>query len=299
MTVSVIIPTYNRSHSILNILEALEQQTFKEFDVIISNDGSTDDTTQVIRDNINRYSFDITLLDKENGGRAIARNVGVRAATGDLLVFFDDDVRPSPRCLELHVAFHTTHPEALLDGPALYDLEIVKTKGDFQWYRSNLEMSWYTKNDHPVKKERAGLVGANKSMPRALFWKVGGLDEQLTDSEDFEFAFRAMHEHHYDIYFDYRAWVYHDDYKDFSQYLQRRREANGSSKRLVRLFPAILEQYSAKFIFTPNPWKKPLFTIFQARFFEKLPTTTFFLWLPQKIRYKLYDIIITANTLYN
>lgn len=300
MFVSVIIPTYNRSHLILSILDALELQTFKGFEVVISNDGSTDNTVQVIRENQVKYSFDINILDNKNGGRSIARNEGVRNAKGDLLVFFDDDVRPNPNCIQLHVDFHNKYPNALLDGPALYDLEEVKTKGDFQWYRSNLEMSWYVKNDQPVKKERAGLVGANKSMSKALFWEVGGLDEQLTDSEDFEFAFRAMHQYNYAIYFDYRTWVYHDDYKDFQQYLKRRMEANGSSKRLVRLFPEILEHYSSKFIFKPSPWKQPFFNIFKTSFFRKLPTTSFFLnYFPQKIRYKLYDIIITANTLYN
>lgn len=300
MLVSVIIPTYNRSHLILSILDALEVQTFKEFEVVISNDGSTDDTVQVIKAHQAKYPFDINILDNENGGRSIARNEGVRHAKGDLLVFFDDDVRPNPNCIQLHVDFHKKQANCMLDGPALYDLEVVKEKGDFQWYRSNLEMSWYVKNDGPVKKERAGLVGANKSMPKALFWEVGGFDEQLTDSEDFEFAFRAMHKHNYDIYFDYRTWVYHDDYKSFEQYLNRRLEANGSSKRLVRLFPEILEYYSSKFIFKPNKWKQPIFNIFKAKFFQKLTTTTFFLkCFPQKVRYKLYDIIITANTLYN
>ncbi|MFT5645523.1 MAG: glycosyltransferase involved in cell wall biosynthesis [Aureispira sp.] len=300
MFVSVIIPTYNRSHLILSILDALELQTFKDFEVVISNDGSTDDTVQVIKDNQGKYNFDINILDNKNGGRSIARNKGVRNAKGDLLVFFDDDVRPNSNCIQLHVDFHEKHPNSLLDGPALYDLEVVKTKGDFQWYRSNLEMGWYVKGNHPVKKERAGLVGANKSMSRALFWEVGGFDEQLTDSEDFEFAFRAMHHCNYDIYFDYRTWVYHDDYKSFQLYLKRRLEANGSSKRLIQLFPEILEHYSSKFIFKPNKWKQPFFNIFKASFFRKLPETTFFLnFLPQKIRYKLYDIIITANTLYN
>jgi glycosyltransferase involved in cell wall biosynthesis len=300
MYVSVIIPTYNRSTLIASILDALEKQTFREFEVIVSNDGSTDDTAAVLLNVQNNYTYPITILNNKNGGRSIARNIGARAAKGELLVFFDDDVRPNPKCLALHVDFHQKHPNALLDGPALYDLDVVKNKGDFQWYRSNLEMSWYTKNNYPVKKERAGLVGANKSMPKALFWELGGLDEQLTDSEDFEFAYRAMHQYKYEIYFDYRTWVYHDDYKSFPQYLKRRMEANGSSKNLVQLYPEILEQYSSKFIFKPTPWKQPFFNLFKTPFFRNLPTTKFFLnCFPQKLRYKLYDIIITANTLYN
>jgi glycosyltransferase involved in cell wall biosynthesis len=300
MFVSIIIPTYNRSHLILSILDALEVQTFKEFEVVISNDGSTDDTVQVIEDHREKYTFDINILNNKNGGRSVSRNVGAKAAKGDLLIFFDDDVRPNAKCIELHAEFHKKHSNSLLDGPSLFDLEVAKEKGDFQWYRSNLEMTWYVKSDRPVKKEGAGLNGGNQSMPKALFEKVGGFDEQLTDSEDFEFAFRAMHKHDHEIYVDYRTWVYHDDYKSFQQYFKRRTEANGSSKRLVHLFPEILEYYPAKFTFKPSPWKQPIFNIFKAKFFQKLPTTTFFLkCFPQKVRYKLYDIIITANTLYN
>lgn len=300
MFVSVIIPTYNRSHLILSILDALELQTFKDFEVVISNDGSTDDTVQVIKNNQKKYNFDINILDNKNGGRAVSRNRGAEAAKGEVLVFFDDDVRPNPNCIKLHAEFHKEYINSLLDGPYLFDLKIAKEKGDFQWYRSNLEMTWYVKNNQPVKKERAGLNGGNQSMPKALFWEVGGFDEQLTDSEDFEFAFRAMHKYNYEIYFDYQTWVYHDDFKDFKQYFKRRMEANNSSKRLVGLFPEILEHYSSKFIFKPNKWKQPFFNIFKASFFRKLPETTFFLkCFPQKIRYKLYDIIITANTLYN
>lgn len=296
--ISVIIPTYNRSDKILNILDALEQQTFKDFEVVISNDGSTDDTADVIERTQSDYSYKIILLNNPNGGRAVARNRGVAEASGEILVFYDDDVRPNTNSLKLHNRFHEEYESAILNGPALYDMKRIC--GDFQRFRAKMEMSWYEKLSQPVRKDRGGLVGANKSMPKQLFIEIGGFDERLTDSEDFEFSFRARHVHKVPIYMDYRAWVYHDDYKDFPAYISRRLSANSSSKRLVKLFPEILEHYPDKFVFQPKRWKKPLFKFFQAKFWINFPTTKVFRYLlPKAVRYKLYKTIITANTLYN
>jgi glycosyltransferase involved in cell wall biosynthesis len=300
MFVSVIIPTYNRSTTILYILEALESQTFQNFEVIICNDGSTDNTRTVLQKAQLTSTYPIHVLNNPNAGRAAARNRGAQAAKGEVFVFFDDDVRPNPKCLALHVEFHTSHTSCCMDGPYLFDLELSKQQGDFQYYRAQLEMSWNVENKGFTKKKRAGINGGNHSMPRTLFMTLGGYNEQLTDSEDFEFAFRAMHHYQYDIYNNYQAWVYHDDFKNFQQYFKRRLEANNSSKRLVHLYPEILVHYSSKFIFHPKLWKRPFFNVFKAPFFQNLPTTKFFLnCFPQKLRYKLYDIIITANTLYN
>jgi GalNAc5-diNAcBac-PP-undecaprenol beta-1,3-glucosyltransferase len=87
---SVIIPTYNRAQLILETLETVLAQTYQNFEVIIVDDGSTDNTEQIIQ---KRYSTDgrVRYFYKENEERGAARNFGIKQAKGDYAVIFDSD----------------------------------------------------------------------------------------------------------------------------------------------------------------------------------------------------------------
>jgi glycosyltransferase involved in cell wall biosynthesis len=87
---SVIIPTYNRAGLIGQTLDSVLQQTYSNFEVIIVDDGSTDNTEQVIKE---KYSSEqkLTYLKKSNEERGAARNFGIKQAKGDFAVFFDSD----------------------------------------------------------------------------------------------------------------------------------------------------------------------------------------------------------------
>jgi GalNAc5-diNAcBac-PP-undecaprenol beta-1,3-glucosyltransferase len=87
---SVIIPTYNRAGLITETIETVLQQTYPHFELVIVDDGSTDDTREVVE---SRYSGDtrIKYFIKENEERGAARNFGLKHAEGDYAVFFDSD----------------------------------------------------------------------------------------------------------------------------------------------------------------------------------------------------------------
>lgn len=90
--VSVIIPVYNTAKYLEKCLESLEKQTYKDFEVIIINDGSTDGSEKVIENYIkNHKELSIKYLKKENGGLASARNYAVQYAQGEYLSFLDSD----------------------------------------------------------------------------------------------------------------------------------------------------------------------------------------------------------------
>lgn len=87
---SVVIPTYQIGKKIIPTLDSLVQQTYKNFEVIISDDGSTDDTVAVVKS----YShlFPLTILQNPNwGGPARPRNLGIHAAKGEFIAFLDHD----------------------------------------------------------------------------------------------------------------------------------------------------------------------------------------------------------------
>jgi glycosyltransferase involved in cell wall biosynthesis len=104
---SVIIPTYNHADYIERSISSALAQTLKEKEVIVVDDGSTDDTSERLR----QYAGRVTCLQKENGGLGAARNTGIRMSRGTYLQFLDADDSIAPGKLQTHVSFLEAHPE--------------------------------------------------------------------------------------------------------------------------------------------------------------------------------------------
>lgn len=88
--VSFIIPAYNLEHYIVECLESIEMQTKIVYEIIIINDGSTDNTLDIIKEYKNKDER-IRIIDKQNEGVSVARNIGIENALGDYLCFVDGD----------------------------------------------------------------------------------------------------------------------------------------------------------------------------------------------------------------
>lgn len=82
---SIIIPVYNGEKHIEKCLNSIENQTYSNYEVIVINDGSTDDTLSILK------NYDVEIIDKENEGQGIARNRGINKAKGDYILFVDAD----------------------------------------------------------------------------------------------------------------------------------------------------------------------------------------------------------------
>ena len=89
--ISVIIPVYNGENYINRCLFSLEKQTFKDFELIIINDGSQDKTEKLIDDFIRRSSLNVSYIAQKNSGQAAARNRGLEKAKGNYIAFIDSD----------------------------------------------------------------------------------------------------------------------------------------------------------------------------------------------------------------
>ncbi|MBO5479014.1 MAG: glycosyltransferase [Clostridia bacterium] len=89
--VSVIVPVYNGEAYIKLCLNSILEQTLKEIEIIVVNDGSTDETKQILEDYQNQYENKIKVITKENEGQGKARNVGMDLAQGEFLTFVDAD----------------------------------------------------------------------------------------------------------------------------------------------------------------------------------------------------------------
>lgn len=98
-TISIIIPVYNASRHISNCLDSIVSQTFSNYEVILVNDGSTDNSLEICNDYAKKDSR-IRVLNKSNGGVSSARNAGLKDAKGEFVSFVDIDDWISPVFLE-------------------------------------------------------------------------------------------------------------------------------------------------------------------------------------------------------
>lgn len=88
--VSTIIPVYNRSQMVIKAVESVLEQTYRPIEIILVNDGSSDDTPQVLDDLAQQYS-EIKVLHQNNGGAGLARETGRLAAQGEFIQYLDSD----------------------------------------------------------------------------------------------------------------------------------------------------------------------------------------------------------------
>ena len=183
MKISVVIPTYNRLSLLKNTLKALSKQTFKEedFEVLVIDDGSTDETKSWLESQ--KFPFQFRAFYQQHGGAAKARNLGIKEARGEVILFTDDDCYPSFNLLNLHWRAHeyaNKKKEFVVRGPVVIvkSLEEVKTK-DLSIKESSISdfsMNFFCTSNASVKKDR--------------LLKAGLFDESFKRWEDAELGFK-------------------------------------------------------------------------------------------------------------
>jgi GT2 family glycosyltransferase len=189
--VSVIIPTYRRRALVERALRSLVRQTLPpgHYEVIVAVDGSEDGT----REMVDRFCapFHVRAVWQENRGPAAARNAGVRAATGDVLVFLDDDMEASPGLLAAHARTHALGSVVAVLGPVPV-LRPESRTAQFIAARFERHSAKLAQSEYALKLR--DFYSGNFSIRRDVFWSVGGFDEafRIYGNEDVDLAFRLM-----------------------------------------------------------------------------------------------------------
>ena len=106
--ITVYTPTYNRANLLQNLYKSLLQQTYRNFEWLIIDDGSTDNTRQVVNGFISQGIIDIRYFYKQNGGQHTALNMGIEKAEGTLLMDVDSDDYLTDNALERIVYWEST-----------------------------------------------------------------------------------------------------------------------------------------------------------------------------------------------
>src|SRR5690606_20987586 len=109
--VSVVIPAYNVGPHIAEAIESVLAQDYPQVEIVVVDDGSKDDTAEVVA---TRYP-QVSLIRKENGGAATARNAGIRAARGEFVAFLDADDIWLPGKLTAQIDYLRAHPDVAMN----------------------------------------------------------------------------------------------------------------------------------------------------------------------------------------
>jgi len=197
--VSVVIPTYNCGRYLPETLDSVLTQTFQDYEIIVVNDGSTDNTEHVIKP----FASSIKYLSGPNKGASAARNSGIKIARGELVAFLDADDLWDPEKLSAQVTFMDSHPEigisytncSFFDGlsPATTGFE-ERDSALLRYGRKKIANSDYILTSTALLEEFLTIQAFPKPstlmVRRQCFEKVGCFDETLYICEDTQMCLR-------------------------------------------------------------------------------------------------------------
>lgn len=204
--ISVIIPLYNKEQSITTTLESVFSQSYTDYEVIVVDDGSTDNSANIVRGWVNDK---IRLISKPNGGVCSARNRGIEEAKGEYMALLDGDDIWDKEYLAEQVKMICDFPEAAMwginfaemnNGKLVRKLETKLPDG----YRG------YVENYFQMPGRISDLFcSSSVVIRREVFDKVGMFDERIKYAEDSDMWFRIIATHKvafYDKYMVFYQW---------------------------------------------------------------------------------------------
>ena len=183
--VSVIIPTRNRAGPVRDAVASVLAQTFTDFELIVVDDGGTDDTREALIE----FGRRVTYIFREHGGVSAARNTGLGRTRGELIAFLDSDDAWLPAKLAVQVDFFKENPEGLI------------CQTEETWYRRGRRVNPRFKHRKPsgdifLPSLELCLVSPSAvMMRRTLFDEVGLFDEDLPACEDYDLWLRVAARH--------------------------------------------------------------------------------------------------------
>jgi glycosyltransferase involved in cell wall biosynthesis len=182
VTVSVVIPTYNRAALLRESLESVAAQTYRDFEILVVDDGSTDDTRSVVESSGARW-----IPIGHSGLQAAVRNRGIEQAQGEYVAFLDSDDRWLPEKLKRQVELLRERPEFALTCCNAHRL--VDGKHEGLLHRPG---TLRTGDVFDALLKRNFVVNSSVLVRRATLTEVGGLDEDpaLKSVEDYDLWLR-------------------------------------------------------------------------------------------------------------
>jgi glycosyltransferase involved in cell wall biosynthesis len=169
MKISVIIPTYNEEKVIEECIFSLSEQNYKDLEIIVVDDGSTDGTSQKLR--AASKTANLKVLSQDHQGPAMARNLGAKHAKGEILVFVDSDMTFDKKFLSMLV-----RPIVAGKSKGTFSRDEYVSNWQNDWARCwNINQGWEKKKRHPKKYQKTQKVF--RAILKKEFDRVGGFDK--------------------------------------------------------------------------------------------------------------------------
>lgn len=199
--VSVVIPTHNRAPILRECLDSVLAQSFESYEVIVVNDASTDATRQILKRYRQTHGGRIQVVRGSYGAPGLTRNAGAARASGNYLLFTDDDCRVPKHWIETMLeTLHRRGADALSGGFEAYRLQTPAER--YQHYRMRALFG-----DTPKWVRAAPVI--NFLVPARTFQETGGFPSHPWESlEDWALCFR-LNEAGYQIFYDPAVKVTH------------------------------------------------------------------------------------------
>ncbi|WMW23240.1 glycosyltransferase family A protein [Methanolobus mangrovi] len=214
MDVSIIVPTFNRKDSLKKTLQSLINQKYPhdKYEIIVCDDGSTDDSADMIHDISTRSDVEIKYITQKNSGPAVARNLGIPLSKGKVIGFIDDDCVAVPCWLYAAVKQFENKNIGGVQGPTLQASKIPLRKKLFHYARTS-----------NVTEQNYFYASCNIFYRKDILDKLGGFDSSFPVpcwGEDTDLGNRVLLDGNI-IVFDNQVKVYHDiQYIPFLSYLK-------------------------------------------------------------------------------
>jgi glycosyltransferase involved in cell wall biosynthesis len=183
--VSVVLPTYCRSRRIIPTIESVLAQTFRDWEMVVVDDGSPDDTGEVVQE-LARSEPRIRYHRQPNGGGAAARATGMALARGEYVAFLDHDDRWTPDKLALQVEHLDRHPE---DGMVYGRVDFIDEDGNPKGTLKVRYRSGSIRNELVVSQNLLGTY-TNPMIRANLLRESGGPDPSVGMSDDWDLFIR-------------------------------------------------------------------------------------------------------------
>ncbi len=216
--VSVVIPTYNRLQRLRCVLDGLQQQTYPlaQCEIIVVSDGSTDGTNAYLE--TLQTSLPIIPVIQANQGVAATRNHGLQHATGEFVLFIDDDVVPTRGLIAAHMQTHTTSTDDIVVlGPMLTPPDFTMVPW-VQWEQAMLSKQYDAMLAGRWQPTARQFYTGNTSLARRFLLATGGFDPTFRRAEDVELAYRLA-QHGLRFVFNPNAIGYHYAERSFRSWI--------------------------------------------------------------------------------
>jgi GT2 family glycosyltransferase len=220
-SVTVVVPTYNRIDRLRRVLDALSTQTYPAdyLELVVVSDGSSDGTEAYLAERT--MPFDFVVAQQENAGPAAARNRGTKLASGDIVLFVDDDVVAAPDLVARHASHHDDNRQVVI-GPMLTPDGFAMSPW-VRWEQAMLYRQYEAMARGDYRPTYRQFYTGNASLPRASILDLGGFDTTYRRAEDVELSYRLSRTGHRFV-FDPHAVGLHYAERPFRSWLQMARD---------------------------------------------------------------------------